>query len=265
MASKHKKAKKITVASAPVSWQLALLGECIVTCLWVSISSCFAEVAQVLCELTEIKDEFSMNIAVLIMGLLFLTPVCKFFWGALINPVHNVALIVSGQGDVKVNILRMVGQLAGALLGTYAAMLLTPVVYQGRFHQLSGGLRDGVALELGFACEAVLTMILNLIFLYSMGAKRKAVTTWVPLVITIINICVGAQFTGPSLNPYVSFSWNFVYQKHSFSEHVAVFWLAPIVGACMAGVAWRLFSQRSSTGVKLKAAKIKSAMTKKAQ
>lgn len=39
------------------------------------------------------------------------------------------------------------------------------------FHKLPGGLAAGVPLPVGMACEAVLGCVLNLVVLYSMGAR----------------------------------------------------------------------------------------------
>lgn len=38
-----------------------------------------------------------------------------------------------------------------------------------KFSGLSGGIREGVAFELGFACEGTLSLVLNYVFLQSLG------------------------------------------------------------------------------------------------
>ncbi len=63
-----------------------------------------------------------------------------------------------------------------------------------------------------------------------------------PHVVTVGVNVIGAQFTGPSLNPYLSFAWNYRYQQQSLDEHLKVFWGGPFSGAVAAGLIWRLVS-----------------------
>ncbi len=79
-------------------------------------------------------------------------------------------------------------------------------------------MKDGVALELGMACEALLGFVLNLLVLYSAHAQNKVLASWVPVLSSIPLTLVGQQFTGPSLNPFYSFSWYLRYQVGGVCE-----------------------------------------------
>jgi glycerol uptake facilitator-like aquaporin len=71
-------------------------------------------------------------VALIVVGLALLAPLRDYLWGAMINPVHNVALIVRGKGGgLIVNLVRMTGQLVGAVAGAYMATRLVPPHLQG--------------------------------------------------------------------------------------------------------------------------------------
>lgn len=212
-------------------------GDYVVTGLWVLLSSVFAELTEWLAETSGYHHElFAQSITIL--ALMAFGPLCAVFGGALFNPVHNAAFLVSGKGSWKLNLSRMGSQLFGAFTGSLAAFFIVPVAFQGKFHKLSGGLKDGVALEAGFLCEAVLGFLLNLVVLYSIETRNRRLGYWTPLLSNIFLTMVGAHYTGPSLNPVVTFSWYWHFQGHTIAEHVAVFWLAPFTGAVAAGLLW---------------------------
>ena len=78
------------------------------------------------------QNDLVLNVALIVAGLALLAPLRDFFWGAMINPVNNVALIVRGKGGgLVVNLVRMTGQLIGAILGALAATQMVPQNLQG--------------------------------------------------------------------------------------------------------------------------------------
>lgn len=70
-------------------------------------------------------------------------------------------------------------------------------------------------------------------------AKSALLTMWGPLALNVVLIVVGYHFTGPSLNPFISFGWFVFYQKGSAAEHLLLFWAAPFGGALAAGLTVR--------------------------
>ncbi|GIL91092.1 hypothetical protein Vretimale_9513 [Volvox reticuliferus] len=233
-------------ANEPSKWSLPILifGDFIVTTLWVMASSCFSEASEYLAKYTGM-DEMVLGIGVLITTLTIFGPLCEFFGGALFNPVNSIALMSSGKGTISSHLLRMCGQLAGALAGSVAAKWYLPEWLQGKFHSLSGGIKDGVAFEIGFACEGTMSFVLNYVFLISLEADSRLLTLWTPMLSTVVLSWVGYYFTGPSLNPFVSFSWHLHYKRQNDLEHYLVFWSAPILGALAAGLAF-MFRSKST-------------------
>lgn len=75
-------------------------------------------------------------------------------------------------------------------------------------------------------------------------AKSPFLTTWGPLSLNVLLIVVGYQFTGPSLNPFISFGWYVFYKQGSAAEHLLVFWAAPFGGALLAGLMVRVLEAR---------------------
>ncbi|PNW88651.1 hypothetical protein CHLRE_01g038800v5 [Chlamydomonas reinhardtii] len=221
----------------PAPLSTLVFGDFMCTSLWVVASSCFAEASEYLAEQTGL-DELVLGIAVLISALTIFGPLCGIFGGALFNPINSIALLSSGSGTATSHLLRMCGQLAGAIAGSIFAKTHLPEFLQGKFHTLSGGIKEGVAFEVGFAAEGTLSFVLNYVFLMSLEAESSLLKTWTPMVSTIVLSWIGYYFTGPSLNPFVSFSWHMHYKRQNDIEHFLVFWSAPILGAVFAGLAY---------------------------
>ena len=81
---------------------------------------------------TGFENELALNVGLIVLGLALLAPIRELLWGAIFNPVHNVALIIRGKGGgIALNLMRMVGQLVGAILGSIAAVRLVPLHLQG--------------------------------------------------------------------------------------------------------------------------------------
>lgn len=75
------------------------------------------------------------------------------------------------------------------------------------------------------------------------GTQQKLVAALLPLVATVILVIAGSALTGPSMNPAHAFSWNYFLQGHDLREHMAVFWVAPLSGALLAGLFWNYITR----------------------
>lgn len=65
------------------------------------------------------------------------------------------------------------------------------------FHKLSGGVKDGVAFELGMACEGLLSFVLNVVFLRSLGGATSStvIHTCACLAVTHTCACLAVTYT----------------------------------------------------------------------
>lgn len=93
-------------------------------------------------------------------------------------------------------------QILGGVLGATLAILLIPQHLQRSFSGFGLGVRPGVLLWQGLLCELVLALVLNLIVLWSMNVNPY-VAYWTLLSATLVLIVVGAELTGPSMNPAI--------------------------------------------------------------
>ncbi|GAX84442.1 hypothetical protein CEUSTIGMA_g11862.t1 [Chlamydomonas eustigma] len=236
---------KVSKTSPEVPVWKRVVGDFFVTWIWIATSSFFSEIAAHFANKLQIS-ELSLNVILLVIGLACLSPVSKFLWGGNINPVNHIGSLVRGTMTLTDCIFRMLGQLAGAVLGTLTAMAVVPLQHQGRFHLLSGGLREGLAVEVGYACESALVFFMVLLSFYSSDHPEGEgyFLTLAPHLTTVAVVVIGSEVTGPSLNPYQSFVWNYVYtdNQHSLKEHVSVFWMGPLTGAVSAALFWRYIS-----------------------
>ncbi|KAI8472976.1 MAG: aquaporin-like protein [Monoraphidium minutum] len=221
-------------------WQMLLAGDFSMSCIFVALMSMTAEMAEALAGITGV-GEFPLSIAITVVALLAFGPICGLFGGAMFNPAHNVAFIAAGKDSIKLNVARMAAQVVGAVLGAFLAVSMLPDWLKDHFHKLPGGLAPGVSLPVGMACEAVLGCILNLVVLYSMTTANKLASQVLPILATIALILAGSVFSGPGLNPAMTFSFFVHYgDNRSPTEHALLYWAAPFAGAVAGGLVWRI-------------------------
>jgi len=261
--------KKGPSSSPRLRWRLLVLGDLLVTALWVFVSCLFSHAAAALIELAGEADrafalssrvaallgdgaaapaaaalaslltnDLAVSLAVVCLAIVAFGPLCALFGGALFNPVHNVAFWVSGKHTAALNFLRAAAQVAGGAAGAAAAVRLLPgFVSPG----LPGGLKPGVGLGLGCAVEFVLGAALNAVVLFATDTRSAAAAFFAPVLATVALGVAGAAYTGPSLNPAAALAWYLQYgDAHSVEHHLLAFWAAPVAGAAAGGLLYRL-------------------------
>ncbi|CAL5228070.1 g11138 [Coccomyxa viridis] len=178
------------------------------------------------------------GLAVLVFALVILDTFNQSVLGAgtFHNPVNSLGFAAAGKGPFASHVLRMLAQVGGGVLGAGGALHVLPSTWKRTLGPLAHGVKPGVSLAAGVACEFALAFLLNLAIFASMGTQLKLVGALLPLVATIILVVAGSGLTGPSMNPAHAFSWNYYLQGHDITEHMAVFWVAPFSGALLAGL-----------------------------
>jgi hypothetical protein len=74
-----------------------------------------------------------------------------------------------------------------------------------------------------------------------------------------LQLVAGSYFTGPGVNPAISFSWYHHYQGLDLQQHLWLYWAAPFVGALTAGLAYRMAGARPAAAAAKKPAAKKQA------
>ena len=229
-----------------------ILADFIGCLVWASVSSIFLELAlylqgQLQTVVPFSIDELHLVLALIVIGLGILGPLITLLTGAapMLNPAVTWAVMIIDRGsqDVLLNLLRILAQGAGHGAGVFAAVRLVPVERQSGFILLSGKVKAGLCWNTGFAAEAVLVFLIAIFTLYMIehaANKRKSnlITLLGGPLLTIFVCAIGALFTGPSLNPFLAFFWNFFVPSHTWRENLLVFWGGPFAGATLAAFLW---------------------------
>ncbi|KAL4859000.1 Aquaporin SIP1-1 [Chlorella vulgaris] len=183
------------------------------------------------------------GLALTILLLVGLAPVCDRLGGALFNPANSAMLLAVGNGSLREHFIRSVAQALGGVVGLLAATALLPVGWTTELASMAVGLRPGVGLLAGAACEFTLGAILSFVVLWSGQLKNGVLRLWVPLLATVVAVKAGADTSGPSLNPAFTFAFVFLYPLQTPLEHLFVYWVAPIAAAAFGGLAFRGYQQ----------------------
>jgi aquaporin TIP len=150
--------------------------------------------------------------------------------GGHVNPAVSLALALAGQITIVRLIMYWIAQLLGAVAGAWVLQKLTtgePV----SVHTVGVGETVFGAMSM----EAILTFALVfVVFATGVDPKRGNIGVIAPLAIgftVLVNILVGAPYTGGSMNPARSFGPAIV--EWDFTNHW-VYWVGPFLGAAVA-------------------------------
>ena len=177
--------------------------------------------------------------------------------GCHLNPAVSVGLCVGGRFSAKDLVPYIVAQVLGAIAG--AAVLYVIATGNADYHLSTNGLgANGYGdnspghykLPAAIVTELVMTFMFLMIILGS--TDRRAPAGFAPIAIglglTLIHL-VSIPVTGTSVNPARSTGPALFVGGVALSQ-LWVFWAAPIVGAAVAGVVYRLLACESATAQK---------------
>ncbi|XP_066064352.1 aquaporin-5 [Chamaea fasciata] len=154
--------------------------------------------------------------------------------GAHINPAVTIAFFVGNQISLLRTLLYVLAQLVGAIAGAGILYGVTPDNTRGNLaiNELNYHVTPGQALVV----EIILTFQLAACIFASTDNRRNGVGSpalSIGLSVTLGHL-VGIYFTGCSMNPARSFGPAVVTRR--FSSVHWVFWVGPILGACLASL-----------------------------
>jgi aquaporin Z len=165
--------------------------------------------------------------------------------GCHLNPAVSVGLAVGGRFKSSELLPYVIAQVVGAVV---AAALLYFIASGKAGFELSGGLASngygehspgGYSLAAGFVCEVVMTFMFLLIIL---GATdERAPKGFAPIAIglglTLIHL-ISIPVTNTSVNPARSTGPALIVGGWALGQ-LWLFWVAPLLGAALAGFAYR--------------------------
>lgn len=158
--------------------------------------------------------------------------------GAHINPAVTVGFYLAKRFPARNVLPYMLAQLTGAAAASFCIKIIFP---QSLF---LGGTLLNVSVTQGFLIEVLITAWLMLVILnVSEGAKEKGIIAGFVISGTV---CLAALFAGPltgaSMNPARSFGPAVISGQ---MNELWLFFVAPILGVCLAVWTYRLLSTKS--------------------
>jgi len=169
--------------------------------------------------------------------------------GCHLNPAVSVGLAVAGRFKFSELPAYIVAQVLGAIV---AAALLAWIAGGAPGFDLAGGLASngygdhspgGYSMEAGFVTEVVMTLMFLIIIL---GATdKRAPAGFAPIAIglglTLIHL-ISIPITNTSVNPARSTGPALIVGGWAVAQ-LWMFWVAPIIGAAIAGLVYRWFEE----------------------
>lgn len=165
--------------------------------------------------------------------------------GCHLNPAVSVGLMMAGRFDKKELLPYIVSQVLGGLTG---ATVLYLIASGNMDFSLAGGFAsngygrlspNGYSMIAAFICELVLTMMF--LFIIIGATDRRAPKGFAPIAIglglTLIHL-ISIPVTNTSVNPARSTAVAFFAGSGAIGQ-LWLFWLAPILGAIIAGVVYK--------------------------
>lgn len=182
------------------------------------------------------------------IGLAVLVTIMMPISGGHLNPAVSVALWIGNVIDAKT----LGKYVAAQLLGAIVAALLIKALFPSSLARIASlgtpQMSGAMGLWSGVALEALFTFFLvSAVFGTCVNPQAQRVGGFA-IGLTVLTVAVGGgNLTGAVMNPARAFgpalvSWSWLSQ--------AVYWIGPMVGAALGGLAWKyLLMPRSATDI----------------
>jgi len=166
--------------------------------------------------------------------------------GCHLNPAVSIGLWVGGRFDKKELIPYIISQVLGGILAAYVLYTIA----SGKEGFIAGGFAangygehspGGYSLQAVLLCEIVMTFMFLIIILGSTDerAPKGLAPIAIGLGLTLIHL-ISIPVSNTSVNPARSTSQVFFADAWALSQ-LWVFWVAPIIGAILAGLVYKSF------------------------
>ena len=167
--------------------------------------------------------------------------------GCHVNPAVSLAMLIRGDIDIVDFCFYVISQVLGALAGAGILYLIlsgtdlgTAALGTNGFGELSS---TNISIFGALAVEIVLTFVFIYTILGVTSDKKYANVSGlvIGLTLTFVHL-LGINLTGTSVNPARSLGPAIIAGGDAFSQ-VWLFIIAPLIGACLAAVVFRLLNQ----------------------
>lgn len=173
--------------------------------------------------------------------------------GCHINPAVTIGMLVNGKISFRDSIVYIIAQLIGALLGAFVLQQVlsgqitgfTPGEWAYGSNGWGAGYQNEYGTTAAFLAEAVLTFLFLFVIFATTSNVGNATMAGMAIGLTLVLIhLVAIPITGTSVNPARSFGPALLAGGTALSQ-LWLFVAAPIVGAVLAAVVWRLLAPKS--------------------
>lgn len=171
--------------------------------------------------------------------------------GCHINPAVTIGVITAGRMSWKEGIGYIIAQFAGALVGAGILWLIVsgrPGFAMGEWGLGSNGWGPGYLHEYSLASAFLIECVMTFLFLFVILAVTSkfgnGVMAGLAIGVTLMLIhLVAIPVTGTSVNPARSFGPALLAGGKALTQ-LWLFFLAPVVGAVLAGFAWKFIFEK---------------------
>ena len=172
--------------------------------------------------------------------------------GCHLNPAVSIGLMLGGRFDKKDLVPYIIAQLVGAIV---AGGVLYVIASGNKDFSLAGGFAsngygehspDGYSMLAGFVCEVVMTMMFLVIILGATDERAPAglAPIAIGLGLTLIHL-ISIPVTNTSVNPARS-TGVALFAGGWAMKQLWLFWIAPIIGAVLGALAYRVIDCKKS-------------------
>lgn len=167
--------------------------------------------------------------------------------GCHLNPAVSVGLWMGGRFETKELIPYIIAQVLGGIVGAgilYVIATGKPGVDLGGFASNGFGEASpgGYSMTAAFVTEVVMTFFFLIVILGATHSKAPAGFAGLAIGLALVLIhLISIPVTNTSVNPARSTS-QAIFAGGIYLQQVWLFWIAPIIGAVLAGIAYKILS-----------------------
>ena len=163
--------------------------------------------------------------------------------GCHINPAVSLAMLI----NKKIGLTDFIGYVISQIIGAFIGAALVQVVVSCGVVDLTGGLGSNGIANVGIAGAIIVEIILTFIFIFTIigvtSDESKSSVAGIVIGLTLVFVhIVGIPLTGTSVNPARSIAPAVLAGGDALAE-VWVFIIAPLAGAALAAVAYKLLKK----------------------